>query len=93
MLRDVVITKEKKYSGDVWCLYFAPYCEGPKKGDLFNAGEGDELDIHRVAFAISGVEDTSETMEVLKALTECEGYPIKSKLFEIPVHNYTTEEF
>lgn len=93
MIVDVAISCDMKYGKPSWGLYYAPQYEGPKTGDLFNAGEGEEMDVHRTKYHVSSTDKDGELFKLLQALTECEGYPITSKLYETPVQFYEEEPF
>lgn len=92
MYIDVAISCEERYGKPCWGLYYTPQYEGPREGDLFNAGEGDEIDIHRTKYALSSVNTDGDVWKVLQAVIESEGYPIYTKLYETHVHRIEEED-
>lgn len=87
MLYDVVLS----YDGKAQNLYYAPFREGPSKGDYFFV-EDDGMNVHRAEMVYSGVDKGSSLWNILQMLVDNDIWKIRSVINENPMYYYEDEE-
>lgn len=87
MLYDVVLSRD----GRAQNLYYAPYREGPHRGEYFFVDD-DDMTAHKADETFSGVYKYSSLWNMLKMLGDCEIYKIRSVIHETPMVYYEEEE-
>ena len=78
MLYDVVLS----YDGKAQNLYYAPFREGPQKGEYFFVEDDDDMRIHKAEMVFSGVDKSSSMWDILQILVDNEIYRIRSVIEE-----------
>lgn len=87
MLYDVVLSRD----GRAQNLYYAPFREGPNRGEYFFVDD-DDMTAHKADETFSGVDRDSNLWNMLKMLGDCEIYKIRSVIHETPMVYYEEEE-
>lgn len=87
MLYDIVLS----YDGKAQNLYYAPFREGPAKGDYFFVDD-DGLNVHRAEMVYSGVDKGSSLWNILQMLVDNDIWKIRSVIKEDPMYYYEDHE-
>lgn len=87
MLYDIVLS----YDGKAQNLYYAPFREGPRKGELFFV-EDDDLKVHKAEQVYSGVDKGSPLWDILQQLCDSDIWKIRSVINENPMYYYEDHE-
>lgn len=86
MLYDVVLSCDGKAQN----LYYAPFREGPAKGDYFF--DDYDLTVHKADQVFSGVDKESSLWEMLKQLCDNDIFKIRSIIKERTMYYYEEDE-